>query len=95
MGVPFKKIPRKDPRKADAVAKIYPQLVTLGPNADLEDVAYVMKEKSSLTLGDIKSVITNFVEALVSKLYSGQSVIKDFGVFSLSARTVGVEKVNV
>lgn len=94
MGVPFKKIPRKDPRKADAVAKIYPQLVTLGPNADLEDVAYVMKEKSSLTLGDIKSVITNFVEALMSKLYSGQSVnIKDFGVFSLSARTVGVEKV--
>ena len=62
MGVPFKKIPRKDPRKENAVAKFYPQLVTLGDNADLEDVAYVMKEKSSLTLGDIKSVITNFVE---------------------------------
>ena len=28
MGVPFKKIARKDPRKADAVAKFYPQLVT-------------------------------------------------------------------
>ncbi|KXT55396.1 hypothetical protein HMPREF2531_00162, partial [Bacteroides intestinalis] len=56
MGVPFKKIPRRDPRKEDAVAKFYPQLVTLGDNADLEDVAYVMKEKSSLTLGDIKSV---------------------------------------
>ena len=94
MGVPFKKIPRKDPRKADAVAKYYPQLVTLGANASLEDVAYVMKEKSSLTLGDIKSVITNFVEALIDKLYSGQSVnIKDFGVFSLSARTVGAETV--
>lgn len=80
MGVPFKKIPRKDPRKEDAVAKFYPQLVTLGENADLEDVAYVMKEKSSLTLGDIKSVITNFVEALIDKLYGGQSVnIKDFG----------------
>ena len=93
MGVPFKKIPRRDPRKEDAVAKFYPQLVTLGDNADLEDVAYVMKEKSSLTLGDIKSVITNFVEALIDKLYGGQSVnIKDFGVFSLSARTVGVEK---
>ena len=89
MGVPFKKIPRRDPRKEDAVAKFYPQLVTLGDNADLEDVAYVMKEKSSLTLGDIKSVITNFVEALIDKLYGGQSVnIKDFGVFSLSARTV-------
>ena len=61
MGVPFKKIPRRDPRKEDAVAKFYPQLVTL--------------------------------EALIDKLYGGQSVnIKDFGVFSLSARTIGVEK---
>ena len=51
MGVPFKKIARKDPRKADAVAKFYPQLVTLGDNATLDDIAYVMKEKSSLTLG--------------------------------------------
>ena len=63
MGVPFKKIARKDPRKADAVAKFYPQLVTLGDNATLDDIAYVMKEKSSLTLGDIQSVLTNFVEA--------------------------------
>ena len=30
MGVPFKKIPRQDPRKADAATKYYPQLVTLG-----------------------------------------------------------------
>ena len=78
-GSTIQKIPRRDPRKEDAVAKFYPQLVTLGDNADLEDVAYVMKEKSSLTLGDIKSVITNFVEALIDKLYGGQSVnIKRF-----------------
>ena len=88
MGVPFKKITRIDPRKADAVAKFYPQLVTLGDNATLDDIAYVMKEKSSLTLGDIQSVLTNFVEAMITTLYSGQSVnIKNFGVFSLSART--------
>ena len=37
MGVPFKKIARKDPRKADAVAKFYPQLVTLGDNATLDE----------------------------------------------------------
>lgn len=80
-------------RKEDAVAKFYPQLVTLGDNAEPGRRGYVMKEKSSLTLGDIKSVITNFVEALIDKLYGGQSVnIKDFGVFSLSARTIGVEK---
>ena len=94
MGVPFKKIARKDPRKADAVAKFYPQLVTLGDNATLDDIAYVMKEKSSLTLGDIQSVLTNFVEAMITTLYSGQSVnIKNFGVFSLSARTAGVLEV--
>ena len=93
MGVPFKKIARKDPRKADAVAKFYPQLVTLGDNATLDDIAYVMKEKSSLTLGDIQSVLTNFVEAMITTLYSGQSVnIKNFGVFSLSARTAGVHR---
>lgn len=91
MGVPFKKIARKDPRKTDAVTKFYPQLVTLGGNASLDDIAYVMKEKSSLTLGDIQSVLTNFVEAMVATLYNGQSVnIKNFGVFSLSARTAGV-----
>lgn len=45
MGVPFKKIARKDPRKSDAVQKYYPQLVTLGANASLDDIAYVMKEK--------------------------------------------------
>ena len=94
MGVPFKKIARKDPRKSDAVQKYYPQLVTLGANASLDDIAYVMKEKSSLTLGDIQSVLTNFVEAMIATLYNGQSVnIKNFGVFSLSARTAGVEDI--
>ncbi|MBC8594866.1 HU family DNA-binding protein [Oscillospiraceae bacterium N12] len=94
MGVPFKKIARKDPRKADAVEKFYPQLVTAGPNADLDSIAFKMKEKSSLTLGDIQSVLTNFVEAMRETLYSGQSVnIKNFGVFSLSARTMGTEDI--
>ena len=90
MAVPFKKIPRKDPRKADSVAKFYPQLVTLNQTADLDSIAFTMKEKSSLSLGDIKSVITNFVEAMRTALYDGKSVnVSDFGVFSLSARTVG------
>ena len=88
MAVPYKKIARKDPRKTDAIEKFYPQLVTLGQSASLESIAYEMKEKSSLSSGDIKSVLTNFVEAMRTSLYNGQSVnIRDFGVFSLSART--------
>ena len=90
MAVPYKKIARKDPRKTDAIEKFYPQLVTLGQSASLESIAYEMKEKSSLSSGDIKSVLTNFVEAMRTSLYNGQSVnIRDFGVFSLSARTKG------
>lgn len=93
MAVPYKKIGRKDPRKVDAVVKFHPQLVTLGQSADLDSISFVMKEKSSLSLGDIQSVLTNFVEAMRSSLFDGKSVnIKNFGVFSLSARTAGSEK---
>ena len=93
MGIPYKKIPRKNPRDAQAAPKYYPQLVTLGQTTNLSRLAVSMKEKSSLSLGDIKSVLTNFVEAMQLALYDGKAVnIADFGVFTLSARTKGVEK---
>ena len=92
MAVPFKKVLRKNPRNQSSEAKYYPQLVTLGQSTNLENIAYTMKEMSSLSLGDIQSVLTNFVEAMRTALYNGQSVnIKNFGVFSLGARTSGSE----
>lgn len=91
MAIPFKRMGRRDPRKVDGVVKYHPQLVTLGQSIDLDNLAFIMKEKSSLSLGDIQSVLTNFVEAMRSALFEGKSVnIRDFGVFSLSARTLGV-----
>ena len=45
---------RKDPRKVDGVVKYHPQLVTQGQSVDLDKLAYTMKEKSSLSLGDIQ-----------------------------------------
>lgn len=90
MPVPYKKRLRKDPRNPQAVSKYYPQLVTQGNSADLNDIAYLMKEASSLSLGDIKSVLTNFTECMRTLLYTGQSVrIVDFGTFSLGAHTTG------
>lgn len=90
MAIPFKRMPRKDPRKPDGPATFHPQLVTMGQCVDLDTIAYTMKDKSSLSKGDIQSVITNFVEAMRAELYGGKSVnISDFGVFSLSARTLG------
>ena len=83
---------RKDPRKVDGVVKYHPQLVTQGQSVDLDKLAYTMKEKSSLSLGDIQSVLTNLVEAMRTALFDGKSVnIHDFGVFSLSATTRGVD----
>ena len=74
MAIPFKRVGRKDPRKIDGVLKYHPQLVTMGQSVDLDSIAYIMKDKSSLSLGDIQSVSVN---------------IRDFGVFSLSAHTSG------
>lgn len=47
-------------------------------------------EREQLTLGDIQNVLTNFVKVMRTELYNGRSVnIDGFGVFSLSATTVG------
>lgn len=62
----------------------------MGQSVDLDGIAYIMKDKSSLSLGDIQSVLTNYVEAMRAALFDGKSVnIRDFGVFSLSAHTLG------
>nr|WP_302831923.1 HU family DNA-binding protein [uncultured Bacteroides sp.] len=92
MAVPFKKVGyRKDPRDKDSAVEFHPRLVTMGQTVTLDSIAYEMKEKSSLSYGDIKSVLTNYVEAMRTALYNGHSVnIQDFGVFSLSARSSGV-----
>ena len=62
----------------------------MGQSVDLDSIAYIMKDKSSPSLGDIQSVLTNYVEAMRAALFDGKSVnIRDFGVFSLSAHTSG------
>lgn len=95
MAVPFKKVGyRKDPKDKTSEVMFHPRLVTMGQTVTLDSIAYEMKEKSSLSYGDIKSVLTNFVEAMRTSLYNGHSVnIQEFGVFSLSARSLGVEDV--
>ena len=74
MSVTFKKILRKSPFDKEGTGKYYPQLITWGKPATLNTIAKQMKEKSSLTLGDIKSVLTNFVEVTRSELYNGHAV---------------------
>lgn len=95
MAIVFKKALCKNVADKSAVAKYHLQLLTLGQNVGIDRMVYQMKENSSLSKGDIFSVIANFVECMRTNLYNGHSVnIRDFGVFSLSARTEGAEAEN-
>lgn len=92
MSVTYKRVFRKNPALKDGTGKYHPQLIVWGKSATLDTLAQQMKESSSLTLGDIRSVLTNFVTAMRAELYNGHSVnIDGFGVFSLSATTGGVD----
>lgn len=92
MAIVFKKALCKNVTDKSMVAKYHPQLLTLGQSVGIDRMAYQMKENSSLFKGDILSVIANLVECIRTNLYNGHSVnIRDFGVFSLSARTEGAE----
>ena len=83
MAIPFKRMGRKDPRKVDGVVKYHPQLVTQGQSVDLDKLAYTMKEKSSLSLGDIQSVLTNLVEAMRTTVNPSISMILVYSAFPL------------
>lgn len=93
MAIVFKKTLRSNPQKANDPGKYYPQIVNVGKRVDEEMIIYDMKEKSSLSKGDIESVISNFIESMRSALFSGHTVsIRHFGSFSLSAKAEGTEK---
>ena len=64
MAIVFKKALRKNVADQTAAAKYYPQLLTLGQSVGIDKIAYQMKENSSLSKGDILSVIANFVECM-------------------------------
>lgn len=90
MAIVFKKTLRRNPIEANVPGKYYPQIVNVGKKMNEEDIIYEMKEKSSLSKGDIESVISNFTEAVRAALFNGHSVnIRNFGCFALSARADG------
>lgn len=92
MAVLFKKESWADLTKQDAPKLYYPRLITLGQTVSVDVVAWKIKERSSLSKGEVLSVLTNFVEVMRECLFAGQSVnIANFGVFSLSCTADGSE----
>jgi len=87
MSVIFKTVKRpSDPRVENSPKRYYPQLITLGRSVDLKFIAQKIQDRSSLSVGDIKSTIQNFVEKLKEQLLEGKAVnIEGLGVFMLAA----------
>ena len=90
MSVIFKTVKRpSDPRVENSPKRYYPQLITLGRSVDLKFIAQKIQDRSSLSVGDIKSTIQNFVEKLKEQLLEGKAVnIEGLGVFMLAAKSV-------
>ena len=69
MSVIYKVITRPtDPRVPNSPKRYYPHLITLGQSVNLKYIAQKMQDRSSLSVGDIKSVIQNFVEKMKEQL---------------------------
>ena len=93
MSVIYKVITRPtDPRVPNSPKRFYPHLITLGQSVSLKYLAEKMRDRSSLSVGDIKSVIQNFVDKMKEQLLEGKSVnIEGLGVFMLTARSKGAD----
>lgn len=92
MSIIFKKTLRSNPFEPAAPGKYYPQLITMGQRMTKEKIIYEIKDKSSLSAGDIESVTTNFIEIVARSLLAGYAVqIPRLGLFSLSAKAEGAE----
>ena len=94
MSVIFRTVERpSDPRVENSPKKYFPQLVTLGQSVNLVFIAQKMQDRSSLSIGDIRSVVQNFVEKLKEQLLEGKTVnIAGLGVFMLAAKSKGSDK---
>ncbi len=71
--------------------KRYANAVNAGTMSQKE-MARLLEEKSSLTIGDISNVIENLIVELPRQLMEGKSVkLGDFGSFRLSLSSEGTE----
>lgn len=94
MSAIFRTVARpSDPRVENSPKKYFPQLVTLGQSVNLNFIAQKMQDRSSLSIGDIRSTMQNFVEKLKEQLLEGKTVnITGLGVFMLAAKSKGEDK---
>lgn len=85
-----KLVARKNPQKPEESAKLYAQPVYNG-TVDVDFIAKQIAGRSSLTAGDIKNVLSNFLEEVPTFMALGYSVkLNDLGTFRVSFSSEGV-----
>ncbi|WP_018108897.1 HU family DNA-binding protein [Bacteroides propionicifaciens] len=93
MSIIFKAIQMpSNPLDKQSPKRFYPRPVALGQSVNIRQMTDYIKDISSLSRGDVRSVLQNFVEKLKEQLLEGKHVnIEGLGVFSLSLRSKGEE----
>lgn len=84
-------IPRKNPQKREDPPKYYAMPEYTG-NVDTDFIAEQIGGRSSLTKGDVKNVLSNFLEEVTTFMLLGRSVkLNDLGTFRISFSSEGAE----
>lgn len=84
-----KLIARKNPQKLNDPAKFYAEPVYDG-TVDIDFIARQIAGRSSLTPGDIKNVLSNFLEEMPTYMLLGRSIkLNDLGTFRIAFSSEG------
>lgn len=84
-------IQRPNPKNKDAAKKFYAQVVSSG-TVDLERLAYLVSNQSTVREGDCYAVILSLVHNIVDELKQGKIVkIDRLGSFQLAVSAKGVD----
>lgn len=81
---------RSNPLDKYSEKRFYPRAISIAKSVNIKQMTEYIREISSLSRGDVKSVLQCFVEKLKEQLIEGKHVnIDGLGVFSLSLRSQG------
>lgn len=84
-------VQRRDPRNQNATPKFYATLKKV-QTLDLDYIANELADKSSISKGDVMSIITNLIDLVPKELANGRTVnLGRLGTFWLNISSEGME----
>ena len=87
----FHSIKRKNPRDLNAQEKFYASIRKV-ESIDLDYIANELAEKSSISKGDVMSIITNLIDLVPKELAHGRTVqMGNLGAFMLNISSHGYD----